>query len=50
MKEYFEKAEDARDRAQMEYERNINSGIEVEHNREKLRILRHEDHNNFVEE
>lgn len=50
MTEYFEKAEDARDRAQMEYERNINSGIEVEHNREKLRILRHEDHNNFVEQ
>ena len=50
MTEYFDKAEDARDRAQMKYERNIDSGIEVEHNREKLRILRNEDHNNFIEQ
>ena len=34
----------------MKYERNIDSGIEVEHNREKLRILRNEDHNNFIEQ
>lgn len=50
MTEYFDKAEDARDRSQMKYERNIDSGIEVEHNREKLRILRNEDHNNFIEQ
>lgn len=47
--EYFDKPEEARDRAQMEYERAIRNNEDVLYNKSKLNSLRSLDYDDFVD-